>query len=286
MNNLIKQSLKEDIGSGDITTDALIPKDLVSKAKIIAKENGVIAGLKIAKEVFKQLDAKIKFNTKLHDGDKIFKGTIIAEIRGSAKAILKAERTALNFLQRLSGIATTVRKFADKAKGTNVKILDTRKTTPLHRMIEKDAVKAGGGFNHRMGLYDQILIKDNHLAIIKDVEIAVKKTKKCGKVEVEVKSIKELESALTAKADIILLDNMPLKKIRESVTLIHKWNKMNNANIKIEASGGINLGNVRSIAKAGVDYISVGALTHSAKAVDISLKIAPQVKFLQKINDI
>lgn len=273
MNNLIKQSLNEDIGSGDITTDALIPKDLVVNAKIIAKENGIIAGLKIAEKVFKQLDAKIKFHTKLHDGDQISKSTIIAEISGNARSILKAERTALNFLQRLSGIATLTRKFTNKIKGTNAKILDTRKTTPLFRRLEKDAVKAGGGFNHRIGLFDQVLIKDNHLAIIKDIETAVKKAKKYGKVEVEVKNVKELKSALNTNVDIILLDNMPIKKIKESVALIHKWNKMNNSNIKIEASGGINLGNVRSIAKAGVDYISVGALTHSAKAVDISLKM-------------
>lgn len=273
MNNIIKQSLNEDIGSGDITTDALIPKDLVVKAKIIAKEKGIIAGLKIAEKVFKQLDAKIKFHTKLHDGDEILESAIIAEISGNARSILEAERTALNFLQRLSGIATLARKFANKIKGTNVKILDTRKTTPLLRELEKEAVKAGGGFNHRIGLYDQILIKDNHLAIIKDIETAIRKAKKYGKVEVEIKNVKELKSALNANADIILLDNMPLKKIRESVAIAREWNKMNNTNIRIEASGGINLGNVRSIAKAGVDYISVGALTHSAKAVDISLKI-------------
>ncbi len=267
---IIKKALKEDVGKGDITTLAVVPKNAKAKAKIIAKEKGIVAGLQIAEQVFKQVDKRIKFKARVKDGAKVKKGKVIAELSGPARGILTAERVALNFLQRLSGIATLTRKFKiqSAAGGSKSKILDTRKTTPGLRSLEKYAVKMGGGTNHRMGLYDAILVKDNHIVIgggVKKVVEGCRRVKKA--IEVETKGLGQVKEAIEVGADRILLDNMNIKVLRKAVKLCKK------AKIKTEASGGVNLKTIRAIAKTGVDYISVGALTHSAKALDISLEI-------------
>ncbi|MEK7376005.1 MAG: carboxylating nicotinate-nucleotide diphosphorylase [Candidatus Margulisiibacteriota bacterium] len=270
---LIKLALLEDTGKGDITSGSTIPASLPCEAIIISKEAGILAGLAAARDVFKLAGEKISFSSKLKDGQRLKKGTIIASIKGPARQVLAAERTALNFLQKLSGIATQTSKFSKKITGTGTVLLDTRKTTPLLRKLEKDAVVRGGGVNHRLGLYDSILIKDNHIALIKDIGAAVKASKKFGQVEIEAKNISEVKKFLLAGADRILLDNMDLKTLKESVKIIKKWNKGNKNTVKTEASGGIDLNNISSVAKTGVDFISVGALTHSAQALDISLRI-------------
>jgi len=277
MKNIIKQALKEDIGSGDITTLAIVPKEAKAKGIIVAKEAGVIAGLLVAREVFRQVDRRIKFTARLRDGKMVRKGTVIAVVSGPARGILTGERVALNFLQRLSGIATLTREFKRRTQNTEhrAQILDTRKTTPGLRALEKYAVKCGGGVNHRMGLYDAILIKDNHIKIARGIDRAIKafKGRKAFKgIEVEAKTIGQVKQVVvrrrrTLPVSRILLDNMNLKTLRKAVKLCKK------ARIKTEASGGVNLDNVAAIAKTGVDYISVGALTHSAKALDISLGI-------------
>ncbi|MFA4905774.1 MAG: carboxylating nicotinate-nucleotide diphosphorylase [Candidatus Margulisiibacteriota bacterium] len=266
---LITNALKEDIGRGDITSQAIIPRGQKAKAQIIAKEAGVIAGLSVAREVFRAVDRSLRFSPKVKDGNKVKKGTIIAEVSGSARSILAGERVALNFLQHLSGIATLTNKFVIRAKGKGirVKVLDTRKTIPGMRKLEKYAVRVGGGVNHRMGLYDAILIKDNHIKLAGGIRKAVKGIKRIKDIEVEVKSLSEVKQAIVAEADRILLDNMNIKTLRQAVKLCRK------AGIKTEASGGVNLQNVRAVAKTGVDFISIGALTHSAPALDISLKI-------------
>lgn len=269
--SIIKNALAEDIGLGDITTNAIIAKNQQAKAKITVKGDGVIAGLDIAKEVFKQTDPKINFIPKIKDGAAVKKGKVIAEVSGSAKGILAGERTALNFLQHLSGIATMTSMFVARVQGqgSGVKILDTRKTIPGLRMLEKYAVKMGGGVNHRMGLYDAVLIKDNHIKIAGGIREAVAWVKGQGsrKIEIEAKTIAEAKEAIDAGADWILLDNMEIKTLRQAVKLCKK------AGIKTEASGGISLNNISAIAKAGVDFISVGAITHSAPALDINLKV-------------
>lgn len=268
--NLIKQSLVEDVGTGDVTTRATISPKQRAKAIVLAKKDGVIAGLAIAKEVFKQIDRKIRFTTKIKDGIRVKNGKVIAVLVGPARGILSGERVALNFLQRLSGIATLTNQFVKKVKGSRVKILDTRKTTPGLRALEKYAVKVGGGENHRMGLYDAILIKDNHIKLAGGIKKAIEGIRKRYKnkaTEVEAKTLSEVKETIKLRVDRILLDNMNVKTLREAVKLCKK------AGIKTEASGGVNLDNVTAIAKTGVDYISVGALTHSAQALDISLKI-------------
>ena len=268
---IVKNALREDIGPGDITTRGTVDKKAKAKGSILAKENGVISGLGAAKEVFKQVDRKIRFLPKVKDGAKVKKGKVVAIVSGPARGILTGERVALNFLQRLSGIATLTNQFVAKTKGTRTKILDTRKTAPGLRVLEKQAVKAGGGTNHRMGLYDAILIKDNHIALAGGVEAAIKKARgrrpKAKGIEVEAKTIAQVKQAIKVGADRILLDNMNLKTLSQAVKLCKK------AKIKTEASGGVNLKTVRGIAKTGVDFISVGALTHSARALDISLEI-------------
>ena len=270
---LIKFALREDIGPGDITTEAIIPRAQKAHAVIIAKEAGVIAGLDVAREVFRQVDEKIKVAFKVRDGEKVKKGKIIAVLSGPARGILTGERVALNFLQHLSGIATLTRKFKNQISKikNKVKILDTRKTIPGMRSLEKYAVKAGGGVNHRFGLYDAILIKDNHIKIAGGIKKAVEgirgRYKAKRAIEVEAKTLEEVKEAIRAEVDRILLDNMNIKTLRQAVELCKK------AKIETEASGGVSIENVRAIAKTGVDFISVGALTHSAKALDISLKI-------------
>lgn len=265
---LIKTALAEDIGSGDITTNALVAKNKKAKAVIRVKEKGTIAGLEIAREVLRQVDREIKFSPKCCDGQAVNKGTIVAELAGPARGILTGERVALNFLQHLSGVATLTSSFAARVKGQGAGILDTRKTIPGMRALEKYAVKCGGGVNHRMGLYDAILIKDNHLKIAGGAKKAIEGIRGQGKeIEVETKNLTEVKEAIKAGADRILLDNMNLKNLRLAV----KRSKA--AGIKTEASGGINLQNIAAIAKTGVHYISVGALTHSAPALDMSLEV-------------
>jgi nicotinate-nucleotide pyrophosphorylase (carboxylating) len=264
--NLIKQALIEDVGSGDITTNAIIPADQKADAIILAKEDGVIAGLDVACGVFWQIDKKIKLVSKVKDGAKVKKGQIIATLSGPARGILTGERVALNFLQHLSGIATLTEKFVSKAGRATV--LDTRKTIPGMRFLEKHAVKMGGGKNHRFGLYDAVLIKDNHIKLAGGLLKALECPRRLKRaLEVEAKTIAEVREAIKGKVDRILLDNMNVKTLRDAVKLCKA------AKIKTEASGGVSLENVSAIAKTGVDYISIGALTHSAKALDISLKI-------------
>jgi len=270
---LIKNALQEDVKSGDITTKATISKSKKAIGEFLVKAEGIIAGLEIAKAVFKSVDPKIKFEIKIKDGSKVKHGDVAAIVSGKAQSLLTAERTALNFLQRMSGIATSANNYSEMVKHTKAKVIDTRKTVPGLRTIDKLAVKLGGCANHRIGLYDMYLIKDNHIevagSITKAVETCVKYNKKHRtkfKIEVETKNLKEVEEAIKTKADIIMLDNFEIDEMKKAVKIINGTNK-------IEASGGVNLETVKSIAETGVDFISVGALTHSVKALDISLEI-------------
>jgi nicotinate-nucleotide pyrophosphorylase (carboxylating) len=268
--NLIRLALSEDMGRGDITSRTLIPGSLTGKAIIVAKQEGIIAGLEVAMKVFQTVDSRIVFKCLIKDGKRVQAKENIALIQGRVRNILSAERTALNFIQRLSGIASLTAKYLERLKGTKAKILDTRKTTPGMRILEKYAVKMGGGENHRMGLYDMVMIKENHIKAAGGISKAVKKAKrKCGKIkiEVEVRDFKEAIEASLTDADWIMLDNMNVREMGKTVSLIRSANRK----IKIEASGGVTLKNVRDIALTGVDYISVGALTHSAPALDLSL---------------
>ena len=275
---LIDRALREDIGSGDVTSQAVVDRDLKGTAIILAKEKGILAGLKIAQRIFKKVDPNLKFIPFKRDGDRIKPKDKIASISGNIRSVLKAERTALNFLQQLSGIAAYTSTFVNKVKGSSVKILDTRKTVPGLRALQKYAVKLGGGQNHRMGLYDMILIKENHIKSAGGITEAIKKAlsfskkkSKTGKlkIEVETKTSKEVEKAAQMGVDMIMLDNMSLPQIRKAVRIIRSIDE----NLKIEVSGNIDLDQVRQIAKTGIDFISVGALTHSAKALDFSLKV-------------
>jgi nicotinate-nucleotide pyrophosphorylase (carboxylating) len=275
IDSLIKNALKEDIGKGDITTSATIPKGHISVATFISKGRFTVAGLPFVKRTFMLVDKGLKFKIKVKDGTSVKRGEVLAEVRGNTRSILMAERVALNILQRLCGIATLTNSFVNRVKDSDVKILDTRKTVPGLRYLDKYAVKMGGGHNHRFGLYDAVLIKDNHIEASGGIEKAVKMARE-GKgrgktVEVETGTLSEVSQALAAGVDIIMLDNMPLDRMKKAVKLIRNTSKA-----AIEASGNVNLGNVRSIAKTGVDCISVGALTHSAPAADISLKIKPE----------
>lgn len=276
MDHLIDLAFKEDIGKGDITTQILIPPALKTKAILLAKSKGVLAGIEIARRVFIKLDPEIKFKILVQDGSPLKKGDVIAEITGKAHAILTGERIALNFLQRLSGIATHTSQFVGLVHDLPVLIIDTRKTTPGYRLLEKYAVRMGGGHNHRLNLADGILIKDNHLSLLrtkgkslKEVVTQAKENAPKGlKLEVETTNLDEVREAVSAGADIIMFDNM-------SVTMMKKAVKMLPPGILSEASGGVNLESVRAIAETGVNYISIGALTHSAKALDISLELQP-----------
>jgi len=273
LEQLIEQAIKEDIGEGDITTNLCLAQNPVVDAQIIAHEEGIIAGLEIAELVFKKVNENIQFEKKIYDGKRIKKDDVVGFVRGEARDILSAERTALNFLQHLSGIATLTSKFVEAVKPYQVKIYDTRKTIPTLRMIEKYAVKMGGGTNHRFGLYDGILIKDNHIEIAGGITQAVNSIQQNlpsrMKLEVETKDLDEVKEAVSLNVDIIMLDNMPLEMIKEAVRII----KASKKNILIEVSGGVNLENVQQIAAAGVDMISIGALTHSSDALDLSLEI-------------
>lgn len=271
---LIDQALAEDLGQGDVTTEALIPKAQQGRASIVAKARGILAGVEVAKQVFLKADPELKLAILIEDGAEVKPGDIITKIEGRVASILKAERIALNFLQRLSGIASETGHYVQAVKGLPVQITDTRKTTPGLRTLEKYAVRVGGGKNHRMHLGDGILIKDNHLAALchqglSIKEIVTKARQKASpklKIEVEVKTPQEAVEAAEAGADIIMLDNIGLEDMRQAVQLIR-------GRALIEASGGITLDRVRAVAETGVDLISIGALTHSAKALDISLEL-------------
>ncbi|NEW83025.1 MAG: carboxylating nicotinate-nucleotide diphosphorylase [Mariniphaga sp.] len=268
--SVIEYALNEDVGSGDITTNSLIPIDLQTKATMVAKSTGVIAGLAVAEYVFRTLGSDITWKTFVNDGDKVSKGDLIVEISGSYRALLTGERVALNFLQRMSGIATMTANYVDTLKEYKTQILDTRKTVPGLRLLDKYAVKMGGGTNHRIGLYDMVLIKDNHIKIAGGITNAVAQIKKNLpdgiKVEVETTTIKEVQEALAAGVDIIMLDNMSNSTMAESVKLI-------GGQAKVEASGNMTMERLKEVAATGVDFISIGALTHSVAAFDISMNI-------------
>jgi len=268
--SLVKAALKEDIGRKDVTTDNLIPRGARVDANISAKQHGVVCGLDFVEEVFYDLDRNVRVKKMSKDGDAIEEEKVVCFLSGPAQSILKGERTALNFLGKLSGIATLTNQYVEKVKNTSAKIMDTRKTTPLLREIEKYAVRCGGGYNHRMGLYDQVLIKDNHLLIankpLKQIVRDLKKTLQKGvKIEIEADSLKMAKEALTCGADIVMLDNMSITDMKEIVKL--------RKGILLEASGNVTLDTVSTIAQAGVDRISIGALTHSAPHFDFSLEI-------------
>jgi len=280
--DLVKRALAEDIGEGDITSKILFPGAKKVKAIILAKEKGVIAGLPIAKLVFKSIDEKVSFIPVVKEGEKIRKNQIIAKITGDCKAILAGERTALNFLSHLSGIATLTARFVEQTKSYKVKIMDTRKTAPNLRLLEKDAVKVGGGKNHRFGLFDGILIKDNHIKVksselkvksrVKGIEELLKRAKRKAKkmkVEVEVENYQEARAAITSGADIIMLDNISPKMIKKIIKSAKNLPKRP----IFEVSGGINLENINQFASLGIDRISIGALTHSAPALDLGMNI-------------
>lgn len=267
---IVEQALLEDIGTGDITTESIVHSNLKAKGIIKTSEDGIVAGLNIVNLVFKKLDSEIIFQEKIKDGMKVTRGKVLAEIDGSSRTILMGERVALNFLQRMSGIATITFKFCQEVKDFPVRIVDTRKTTPGLRILEKYAIRMGGGYNHRFGLYDAVLIKDNHIAVSGGIKSAVNSVRKqishTVKIEVEVENLSQLKDALEMKVDIIMLDNMDLDTMEEAV-------KIAKGKALIEASGGITLEKVRKIAQTGVDLISIGSLTHSVKSLDISMEI-------------
>ena len=264
--HLIDLALNEDIRNGDLTTENLIAEDIKVNAFMKAKADGILSGLFVAEKVFKKLDKNIEWKPKFSDGDKIKSGDVLVEFSGSYRAILTGERTALNFLQRMSGVATKTNLFVKAIEGTSTQILDTRKTLPTYRMLDKYSVKMGGGTNHRIGLFDMVMIKDNHIKVAGGITNAVKKIRENVnskiKIEVETSNMQEVEEALQNKVDIIMLDNMNNKQMKEAVDFI-------DAKALVEASGNVNLERVKSIAETGVDFISVGALTHSAIALDI-----------------
>jgi nicotinate-nucleotide pyrophosphorylase (carboxylating) len=273
IHSFITNALAEDVGDGDHTSLATIPDNTTGKAKLLVKDTGILAGVELAEEIFKQVDSDLNVQIFLHDGDAIKQGDIVLEVTGDAKSILTAERLVLNCMQRMSGIATKTRHIVELLKGTKAKVLDTRKTTPGMRYLEKWAVKIGGGVNHRFGLYDMILIKDNHVDYSGGITQAIENTKrylhvnhKNLAIEIEVRSLNELEQVLqTGGVDRILLDNFSFENMRQAV-------KMIGGRFTTEASGGITIDNIRKYAECGVDYISVGALTHSVKSLDLSLK--------------
>lgn len=264
----ITRALEEDIGSGDVTTDTIVPVGAFLRGRIVAKENGVVAGLGVAKQVMLALDQSVVFDSKVADGTTVERRTVLAELEGSARALLTGERTALNFLGRMSGIATLTRKFVDAVAGTNAVIIDTRKTAPGLRMTDKLAVRLGGGQNHRIGLFDMVLIKDNHIDFAGSITAAVERVRASGtklEIEVETRTLDNVREALDLKVERILLDNMSSDTMREAVA-------MGAGRAKLEASGNVTLDNVLEVAGTGVDYISVGALTHSPKVFDVSLE--------------
>ena len=270
LDEAIKNWLIEDIGEGDLTTEALIPEGAVTTGIIHAKASGVLCGVDVAREVFRVLDPTLTYTAKLQDGAKVENKSIIAEVSGNARNVLTGERLALNLMQHLSAIATHTAAFMDIIKGTGAYVVDTRKTTPGLRMLEKYAVTVGGGKNHRLGLYDAILIKDNHIEVAGNITEALRRAKAhvghMTKVEIEVENLDQCKEALAAGADVIMLDNMSPEHMKECVAYI-------NHRAKVEASGGINEDTIRAAAESGVDVVSIGALTHTVKALDISMDI-------------
>ncbi|HEY5584170.1 MAG TPA: carboxylating nicotinate-nucleotide diphosphorylase [Ruminiclostridium sp.] len=270
IHDIVINALKEDMPLGDITTDNIVSEGDMSKAEFLAKQDAVIAGLDVAKHVFEVLDSNVKFTALIKDGDEVKKGDIFAKVSGSTSALLKAERTALNFMQRLSAIATMTNRYVLKVQGLPVRITDTRKTTPGLRLLEKYAVSAGGGSNHRFSLSDGVLIKDNHIAAAGGITNAVERVRESiphtVKIEVEVESLEEVQEALDCNADIIMLDNMTNEQMAEAVSLINK-------RALVEASGNMTEETIYEVALTGVDIISVGKLTHSANSIDISMNI-------------
>lgn len=267
--NFLRSALEEDIGTCDVTTSLLIPEDQRSRALVVAKENLLLAGMPFAQAVFNIFDSGTEFRLLFNDGSKVRKGDMIAEILGNTRTLLSCERVCLNVLQRLSGVATTTNAFVEKVKGTKARIVDTRKTTPGMRFMEKYAVRVGGGSNHRFGLCDGILIKDNHIEAAGSITAAISAARNAhylSKIEVEVETMKDLREALNAGVDVVMLDNMSVKDMKEAVRIVGE-------KALVEASGNMTLERVRDVAETGVDFISVGALTHSAPSVDISMKI-------------
>lgn len=264
----IRRALDEDIGNGDVTTDTIVPANASLRGRIIAKQTGVVAGLAIAEAVFRELDERITFTPQITDGARVDTKTIVADVVGPARALLTGERTALNFLGRMSGIATLTRQFVDAVSSTRAVILDTRKTAPGLRLTDKLAVRFGGGQNHRTGLFDMVLIKDNHIDFAGSITAAVTRVRESGtnlEIEVETRTLEHVGEALALEVERILLDNMSLELMREAVQLT-------NGRAKLEASGNVSLENVLEVARTGVDFISVGALTHSPKVFDVSLE--------------
>lgn len=267
---IIGRALREDVGTGDITTASIVPENYVTIGFIRSKESGVAAGLEVAGEVFKQLNSEISFQPRVRDGDRVTAGQLLARVEGDARAILTGERVALNFLQRMSGIATRTAHLAGIIAEEKARLTDTRKTTPGLRLLEKYAVRVGGGYNHRFGLYDAILIKDNHIKVAGSITEAISRAKSRAPhimgVEVEVESLEGLEEAIRAGADIVMLDNMDLEAIKKAVSIT-------GGRVLLEASGQVHEGTILDIARTGVDLISVGGITHSARSLDISLDV-------------
>jgi len=273
IDKIIEAALKEDIDSGDITTNAVFGQYKLSTAVIIAKQEGILVGIEVARRVFKKVDPSLNCKLLVSDGKDIYYGLQVARLKGNVRSILRAERTVLNFLGRMSGIATLTNKFVKKIKGTNAKILDTRKTAPGLRILDRYAVSAGGGYNHRMGLYDMFLIKDNHIKAAGGLDKAIKKAikyrkekRKKWKIEAETENIGQVKTALSVGVDRIMLDNMNIRMIKKAVEIAK-------GKIEIEVSGNVNLNSVSRIASTGVDFISIGAITHSVKNLDFSLLI-------------
>jgi nicotinate-nucleotide pyrophosphorylase (carboxylating) len=275
---IVSRALQEDLGTGDITTDSIVPAGELARGLLYSKSSGVLAGVEVARLVFQHLSPQVTFVALKNDGQPIRSGDLIAEVFGSAGVILSGERVALNFLQRLSGIASQTQRYVERVKDYKAKIVDTRKTTPGLRVLEKYAVRMGGGSNHRFGLYDAVLIKDNHIKVAGSIQAAVKRVRRqiphTIKIEVEVEDLAQLQEALEAKVEIVLLDNMAPALLRQAV-------EVTGGRALLEASGGITEENVAEVAATGVDLISVGALTHSVKALDISLDIG-EIKGAQR----
>jgi nicotinate-nucleotide pyrophosphorylase (carboxylating) len=268
MKDIVRKALEEDMGDGDVTTNPIVPLDRKGYGRFVAKEKGVIAGLEVAEAAFLALDDQAQFEAVINDGERAEAGRIVATVEGEGRALLSAERVALNFLQRMSGIASLTRQFVDAVSGTSAVILDTRKTAPGLRAFDKWAVLLGGGQNHRFGLFDMVLIKDNHIHIAGSITEAVSRVRTGAgagfEIEVEVRDMKELREALELRVDRILLDNMNMDELAQAVQIA-------DGRVPLEASGNVDLGNVAAIASTGVNFISIGRLTHSAKALDISL---------------
>lgn len=288
-NDPIDLAIREDIGQGDITTDLLVPENAVALGRIVAKEKAIVAGTKTAAEVFQRIAPSLHLDVGRNDGSEVSPGDVVLEIRGAARSILKGERVALNFLQHLSGVATLTRRFVEAAANPNVKILDTRKTTPGLRALEKTAVVAGGGTNHRFGLYDMVLVKDNHLlahpgfSTFAEALHRFRQKRPEVRIEVEADRLEQVRTFLQIdEIDVILLDNMKPAQIREAIALGRAAGRDQSGRarprtrrVEFEASGGVTLENIRQFAATGVDYISIGALTHSARAIDFSLELTP-----------